>query len=108
MDTDLDTLATALYVKIDDSLKADPRLGRWRPAVGICPKLTDAELLTLCVLQALGGFVSDARFLRHARVHLSAAFPYLPAIRLQQAGPGSDPPAEGADPDPGGRHRLVL
>jgi hypothetical protein len=45
---------------------------------GICPKLTDAELLTLRVLQALGGFVSDARFLRHARVHLSAAFPYLP------------------------------
>jgi len=79
VDTDLDTLATALYVKIDDSLKADPRLGRWRPAVGIWPKLTDAELLTLCVLQALGGFVSDARFLRHARVHLSAAFPYLPA-----------------------------
>jgi hypothetical protein len=78
VDTDLDALATALYVKIDDSLKVDPRLGRWRPAVGICPRLSDAELLTLCVLQALGGFVSDARFLRHARVHLIDAFPYLP------------------------------
>ena len=33
----------------------------------------------MCVLQALGGFVSDARFLRHARVHLMDAFPYLPA-----------------------------
>ena len=79
MDTDLDALATALYVKIDDSLKTDPRLARRRPAVGICPKLSDAELLTLCVLQALGGFVSDVRFLRHARVHLMDAFPYLPA-----------------------------
>ncbi len=78
MDTDLDALATALYVKIDDSLKADPRFRRWRPPVGICPRLSDAELLTLCVLQALGGFVSDARFLRHARVHLIDAFPYLP------------------------------
>ncbi len=31
------------------------------------------------MLQALGGFVSDPRFLRYARVHLIAAFPYLPA-----------------------------
>src|SRR5207237_1427421 len=77
VDAELDTLATALYVKIDDALKDNPRLARRRPAVGICPKLSDAELLTLCVLQALGGFVSDARFIRHARVHLDA-FPYLP------------------------------
>jgi hypothetical protein len=78
VDAELDTLATALYVKIDDALKDNPGLAPWRPAVGICPKLSDAELLTLCVLQALGGFVSDARFLRHARAHLLGAFPYLP------------------------------
>jgi len=74
----LDTLATALYVKIDDALKANPGLrrdGRWSASVPSCPT---AELLTLCVLQALGGFVSDARFLRHARAHLLDAFPYLP------------------------------
>jgi hypothetical protein len=41
--TDLDTLATALYVKIDDELKARPGITRWRPAVGITPKITDAE-----------------------------------------------------------------
>lgn len=28
---DLDTLATALYVKIDDELKASPQLNRYRP-----------------------------------------------------------------------------
>lgn len=78
MDAELDTLATALYVKIDDALKDNPGLAPRRPVVGICPKLSDAELLTLCVLQALGGFVSDARFLRHARAHLLDAFPYLP------------------------------
>ena len=78
MDAELDTLATALYVKIDDALKDNPGLAPRRPVVGICPKLSDAELLTLCVLQALGGFVSDARFLRHARAHLLGAFPYLP------------------------------
>ncbi|MGH3715191.1 MAG: IS982 family transposase, partial [Micromonosporaceae bacterium] len=35
MRVDLDTLATALYVKIDDELKASPQLNRWRPRVGI-------------------------------------------------------------------------
>ena len=38
VDTDLDTLATALYVKVDDALMDDPRLTRWQPAVGIAPK----------------------------------------------------------------------
>jgi hypothetical protein len=32
---DLDTLATALYVRIDDEMKASPQLNRWRPAVGV-------------------------------------------------------------------------
>jgi hypothetical protein len=50
---DLDTLATALYVKTDDLLKEAPDLARWRPRVGIAPKLTDAELVTLAVMQAL-------------------------------------------------------
>ncbi len=70
MDTDLDTLATALYVKIDDELKMRPELRRFRPEVGLCPKLADAELLTLAVIQALLGFGSETRFLRHASVHL--------------------------------------
>jgi hypothetical protein len=61
MDADLDTLATALYVRIDDALKDDPSLAPWRPAVGIEPRLTDAELATVAVLQALLGFTSETR-----------------------------------------------
>jgi Transposase DDE domain len=75
---DLDTLATALYVRTDDLLKAAPHLARWRPKVGIKPKLTDAELVTLAVMQALLGFTSEARWLRHARAHLGHLFRYLP------------------------------
>jgi Transposase DDE domain len=75
---ELDTLATALYVKTDDLLKASPYLARWRPAVGIAPKLSDAELVTLAVMQALLGFTSKSRWLRHARAHLRRLFPYLP------------------------------
>lgn len=78
MDADLDTLATALYVKIDELLKAAPQLAPWRPAVGIAPKLSDAELVTLAVMQALLGFTSEARWLRHADHHLRQLFPYLP------------------------------
>ena len=67
MDADLDTLATALYVRTDDLLKAAPERAPWRPAIGISPKIFDAELVTLAVLQALRGFVSEARWLRYAR-----------------------------------------
>jgi hypothetical protein len=78
VDADLDTLATALYVTIDDTLQHAPELRPWRPAVGITPKLSDAELLTLAVMQALLGYVSEARWLRYARTHLRGLFPYLP------------------------------
>ncbi len=78
MDADLDTLATALYVRVDDALKDDPSLVPWRPTVGITPKLTDAELVTVAVMQALLGFTSETRWLRYARTHLGELFPYLP------------------------------
>jgi hypothetical protein len=75
---DLDTLATALYVRTDDLLKQAPDLAPWRPRVGITPKLTDAELVTLAVMQALLGFTSEARWIRHAHQHLGHLFTYLP------------------------------
>ena len=78
MDADLDTLATALYVRVDDALKDDPSLAPWRPVVGIAPKLSDAELVTVAVMQALLGFTSETRWLRYARQHLTHLFPYLP------------------------------
>jgi hypothetical protein len=48
---DLDTLATALYVRLDDELEASPQINRWRPKAEITPKITGAELLTVGVLQ---------------------------------------------------------
>jgi hypothetical protein len=74
----LNTLATALYVKIDDELKASPQLVRWRPKVGIEPTLSDAELVTLAVMSALLGYTSERRWLRYARAELAGMFPYLP------------------------------
>jgi len=78
VDADLDTLATALYVWTDDLLKEFPERAPWRPATGIVPRISDAELVTLAVMQALLGFVSEARWLRFARKSLRGLFPYLP------------------------------
>jgi hypothetical protein len=78
VDADLDTLATALYVRTDDLLKAAPERVPSRPPVGIAPRITDAELITLAVIQALLRFTSEARWLRYARAHLRHLFRYLP------------------------------
>jgi hypothetical protein len=69
--TDLNTLLTALYVWIDDSLGPRRRAGRR-------PRLTDAELLTLATAQVLLGVRSETRWLRLVPAALPGAFPYLP------------------------------
>ena len=78
MNPDLDTLVTALYVTIDDLLVAHRQWAPPRPAVGVAPELSDAELVSLAVLQALLGFDSEARFVRYAKAHLTPWFPYVP------------------------------
>jgi len=78
MNATLDALATELYVTVDDILLANPQLTPPRPTVGITPRLSDAELVTLSVLQALLGYHDEARFIRYAHSHLRALFPYLP------------------------------
>ncbi|MFF5227757.1 hypothetical protein [Dactylosporangium sp. NPDC000521] len=78
MHVDLETLAIALYVKIDDEMRASPELAIPRPPGGIPAKLTDPELLTMSVMQALLGYRSERRWLRHLDKHLRHLFPYQP------------------------------
>ncbi|MGW3691382.1 IS982 family transposase, partial [Streptomyces sp. NPDC005125] len=84
MTNDVNTLATALYARIDDELKASPWLAPWRPKVGITPTLSDAELLTLAVMSALLGYTSERRWLRRVDRDFRGLFPYVP----QQSGYG--------------------
>lgn len=72
MTTNLDTLVIALYVKIDDDYAGLARLP------GRPPKLSHSELLCLAVMQAMLGFHSEARWLRHARAHYRHLFPFIP------------------------------
>jgi hypothetical protein len=69
--TDLDTLLTALYVKVDDQIGGVRCLGR-------PPLLSDSELVCLAVAQALLGHHCEARWMRYAHKHLHRMFPYLP------------------------------
>ena len=78
MTNDIDALATALYVRTDDLLKRYPDLAPWRPKIGLQPQLTDAELVTLAVMQALLGYTPESRWVRYAHAHLGHLFPYLP------------------------------
>jgi hypothetical protein len=78
---DLDTLATALYIRTDDLLKHHPWWAPWRPKVGIAPRRGDAELVTMAVLQAhCSGSPPEARFLRYALDHLGHLYRYLPQL----------------------------
>jgi hypothetical protein len=70
MDADLDTLCIAVYCTADDLLPEPP--GNARRMV------TDAEVVTLCVAQAIMGIPSDRRFLAVAAKRLGHLFPELP------------------------------
>jgi len=70
MHADLDTLCTVVYCTADDLLpEARPNARR---------RVTDAEIVTLCVAQAIMGIPSDRRFLATARRQLGHLFPQLP------------------------------
>ncbi|MEU7453345.1 hypothetical protein AB0A72_16295 [Streptosporangium roseum] len=83
MTTEIDTLATALQVHVDDLLKASPDLGPWRPRIGLAPKLSDAEPVTLAVMSALLGFTSERRRLLRQSLPL---FPGVAAALVVHAG----------------------
>jgi hypothetical protein len=68
---DLDLLLTAVFVTADDLL---PEKGR-----NAMRRVTDAEVVTLAVAQAMMNIASDREFLAIARKRLRGLFPQLPA-----------------------------
>src|SRR4051794_39597019 len=71
MHADLHLLCISVYCTADELLPERPRNARRR--------LSDAEVVTLCVAQVLMGIPSDRRFLRAARRQLGHLFPQLPS-----------------------------
>ena len=71
MDADLDLLLITVFCTADDLLPES--------SVNARRRVTDAEVVTLCVAQAMMGIPSDRRFLAVARKRLAHLFPELPA-----------------------------
>ena len=67
---DLDLLLIAVFCTADDLLPEKPKNAR--------RSVTDAEVVTLSVAQAIMGIPSDPRFLAVARKRLDHLFPMLP------------------------------
>ncbi|MCA1701681.1 MAG: IS982 family transposase [Actinobacteria bacterium] len=67
---DLDLLLIAVFCAADDLLPKKPENAK--------RIVTDAEVVTLCVAQAIMGIPSDPRFLAAARKRLGHLFPTLP------------------------------
>lgn len=82
MDNNLNTLATAVHVATDDYPNTHPDILPARSASGFPPRISDAELIVLAVMETLLGFTSERRFIRYAHPHLSTMFPSIP----QQSG----------------------
>jgi len=70
MDAALDLLLIAVYCTVDDLLPKRPGNARRR--------ISDAEVITLCIAQAMMGIPSDPRFLAVAAKRLCHLFPRLP------------------------------
>jgi Transposase DDE domain len=70
MDADLDLLLTTVFVTADDLLPERQN--------NAARRVTDAEVVTLCVAQAIMGIPSDRRFLAVAGKRLRHLFPQLP------------------------------
>jgi Transposase DDE domain len=70
MDADLDLLLIAVFCTADDLLPAKTHNAR--------RMLSDAEVVTLCVAQAIMGITSDPRFIAVAGKHLRHLFPRIP------------------------------
>jgi hypothetical protein len=70
MDADLDLLLTVVYCIADDFLPKKPGNARRR--------VSDAEIVALCIAQAVMGIPSDPRFLAAADKRLRHLFPTIP------------------------------
>jgi len=70
MDADLDLLLTVVYCMADDFLPVRPGNAKRR--------VSDAEIVTLCVAQAIMGLPSDPRFVAVAGKRLRHLFPTIP------------------------------
>ena len=78
MDHSVDHQMTEIYCFVDEFLKTHPRLANWRRSPHAQPQFSDAEVLTIALLQ---GVLAVARLKQTSRLvarKWGSAFPFLP------------------------------
>lgn len=68
---------TEIYVFVDDYLKAHPRRAQWRRSPNHTPAFTDAEVLTIALMQGYFGNATLARTYALVKANARRAFPDL-------------------------------
>ncbi|MGH9206040.1 MAG: IS982 family transposase [Acidimicrobiales bacterium] len=69
---------TAVYVFVDDYLKAHPQQAQWRRSNHRDPAFTDAEVITVGLLQGCLGVATLKQAYQFVAANCAAAFPRLP------------------------------
>lgn len=68
---------TEIYVIVDDYLKAHPQRAQWRRSNNRQPALSDAEVITIALMQGYFGCSTLARTYALVRANEARAFPHL-------------------------------
>jgi transposase len=73
-----------IYYFVDEFLKTHPALAQWRRSPHAQPPFSDAEVLTVALLQGVFEVATLKQTYRSVTRNRRAAFPSLPALRHQQ------------------------
>jgi len=72
---------TAIYIFVDDWLKSAPTVAHWRRSNNDHPAFTDAEVITLGLMQCVLGVATLKETYRHVVRDYPGAFPRLPTYQ---------------------------
>ena len=81
MGTSIEHQMIELYCFVDEFLKAHPRLAQWRHSPHAQPQFSDAEVLTIALLQGVFEVATLQQTYRLVAQNWRTAFPPLPSYK---------------------------
>jgi Transposase DDE domain len=81
MSSSVEHQMTEIYCFVDDFFKTHPRLAQWRHSPNACPHFSDAEVLTIALLQGVFEVATLKQTYRLVAQNWSRAFPQLPSYK---------------------------
>src|SRR5258708_773119 len=92
MDHSVDHQMAEIYCFVDEFLKTHPRLASWRRSPHAQPQFSNAEVLTIALLQGVFAVATLKQTYRLVARNWCSAFPFLPTYqqwiaRLHHLGP---------------------